>query len=94
MISKDLKELIDAAGGRYIIVENGRPRYIVLEFEDYKRVFFDQRDQKLVQLLTEEELVDRINADIALWRESQKRERENGEILPDEIEELKDIEYI
>jgi len=89
MLSDDLKNIIDLAGGRYIIVENGRPKYIVMNFDEYKSAILDR---KSIQSLTEEELVDKINLDIALWRENKEKAEEN-EVLVDEIEKLEDIEY-
>ena len=88
MISDELKEIIDLAGGRYIIVESGKPKYIVMNFDEYKGVILDK---KSVQALTEEELIDKINADIALWRESQPGLNEEA---IEEIEDLDDIEYV
>lgn len=88
MISQDFKELMNLAGGRYIIVEDGKPKYIVMNFDEYRNAVLDR---KAVQTLTEEELIEKINADIALWREGQKNE---DDITLDEIEELEDIEYI
>lgn len=88
MISNELKEIIDLSGGRYIIVENGRPKYIVMNFDEYKSAVLDK---KSVANLSEEELIEKINSDIALWREKQTAE---DDIALDEIEELEDIEYI
>jgi PHD/YefM family antitoxin component YafN of YafNO toxin-antitoxin module len=89
MISKDLKEVLNLAGGRYIIVENGKPAYIVMSFEDYKEAILGQKG---LQGLTEEELIAKINADISLWRE--KNKENSTERLLDEIEKLEDIEYV
>jgi hypothetical protein len=89
MFPKDLQEIMDLAGGRYIIVEDGRPKYIVMNFDEYRNAIFDK---KSVQTLTEEELIEKINSDIALWRE--KQNAEDDEIALDEIEELEDIEYV
>ena len=88
MLSAELKNLIKQAGGRYIIVENGRPEYVVTSWKDYKKSF---SDPKSLELLTEEELIDKINSDISLWRESRQ---ETDEALIDEIENLEDIEYV
>ncbi len=88
MFSKEFKDILDLAGGRYIIVEGGKPKYIIMNFDEYKTAILDR---KSVQALTEEELIEKINADIALWREKQSAE---DDIALDEIEELEDIEYI
>jgi hypothetical protein len=90
MLSNDLKEIIDLSGGRYIIVEDGRPKYIVMNFDEYKTAVLDK---KSVQSLSEEELIEKINSDIALWREKQVAETDDDSML-DEIEELEDIEYV
>jgi len=88
MISKEIKEILDAAGGRYIIVENGKPAYIVMNFEEYKEAVLKQKE---LRALTEKELIDKINSDISLWREN----RENPEeTIIDEIEKLEDVEYV
>ncbi|OGI25868.1 MAG: hypothetical protein A3J76_05020 [Candidatus Moranbacteria bacterium RBG_13_45_13] len=88
MISKELKDILDLAGGRYIIVENGQPKYIVMNFDEYRTAVLER---KAVQALTEEELIEKINSDIALWREKQTAD---DDIALDEIEELEDIEYV
>lgn len=88
MISKDLKEIIDAAGGRYIIVENGKPAYIVMNFEEYKEAVLNRKE---LRALTEKELIDKINSDISLWRENKGNPEQ---ALIDEIEKLEDVEYI
>jgi hypothetical protein len=89
MFSKEFKDILDLAGGRYIIVEGGRPRYIVMNFDEYRNALLDK---KSVETLTEEELIEKINSDIAIWRE--KQAVEDDEIMLDEIEELEDIEYV
>jgi hypothetical protein len=90
MFTKDFQDILDLAGGRYIIVENGQPKYIVMNFDEYRSAILDRKSS--VQLLTEEELIEKINSDIALWRE--KQTMEDDEIALDEIEELEDIEYV
>jgi len=88
MISKELKDILNLAGGRYIIVEDGKPKYIVMNFDEYRTAVLER---KAVQALTEEELIEKINSDIALWREKQTAD---DDIALDEIEELEDIEYV
>ncbi|MDI6777871.1 MAG: hypothetical protein QMD77_01660 [Patescibacteria group bacterium] len=87
MLSQELKELIRDVGGKFIIAENGKARYVVMSFNEFQK---SVSGRKPVQTLTEEELVDKINADIALWRENQASEDESA---VEEIENLDDIEY-
>ncbi len=88
MISKELKDLIRDIGGKFIIAENGKARYVAMGFGEFQKLV---SERKPVQALTEEELIDRINADISLWREGQSKD-EN--IALDEIDDLEDIEYV
>lgn len=87
MISKELKDLIRDIGGKFIIAEGGKARYVVMGFGEFQKLV---SGKKPVQALTEEELIDKINADIALWRESQAGE---DEAAIEEIENLEDVEY-
>ncbi len=97
MFTEEFKNLIKNIGGRYIIVENGKPCYILMSWEEYKKAIIDR---KPVEMLTEEELIDKINDDIALWRENQKKDGyinnddSKDNVLLDEIEGLEDIEYV
>ena len=88
MFSQELKDLIRDVGGKFIIAENGKARYIAMSLKEFQKSIADKES---IQALTEEELVDKINNDIALWRESQENGEEN---LINEIEKLEDIEYI
>jgi hypothetical protein len=87
MFSPELKNLIKKTGGKYIFVENGRPEYIVMDWKDFHETCSHGND---LRSLTEEELVDKINKDISLWREGQNQES----VEIDEIDDLEDIEYI
>lgn len=80
---------MEKAGGKYIFIEKDKPRYIVMGWEEYKKSLENYPN---VKSLTEEELVDRINSDIAAWRENQTDN--SKELLTDEIEKLEDVEYV
>ena len=88
MLSEELKNLIRDVGGKFIIAENGKARYIAMSLKEFQKSI---ADKKSIQTLTEEELVDKINNDIAMWRENQENGEEN---LISEIEKLEDIEYV
>jgi len=87
MFSQELKNLLKKTGGKYIIVENGKPEYVVMGWQDFQKVGASGNN---VRSLTEEELIDKINKDIGFWREGQNQENVGLE----EIEDLEDIEYI
>jgi len=92
MISQELKDLIKKTGGKYIVVENGKPQYVLMSWKEYK----EATDRNLsIKSLTEEELVDKINDDIALWRENQdEKEKAEKEMFIGDVEKLEDIEYV
>lgn len=84
---EEIKSLIKNIDGKYIIVENGKPSFVMMSWDEYRK---SVESKKSVQALTEEELVGKINADISFWRQGQDKD-EDTEL--DEIDDLEDIEY-
>lgn len=37
-IFEEIKELAEAMGGRYVIVENNQPKYVLMSFEEYRQL--------------------------------------------------------
>ncbi len=35
---QDIKNILKKIGGRFIIVEDGKPRYVILDFGEFKRL--------------------------------------------------------
>jgi hypothetical protein len=88
MLSQELKDLIRDVGGKFIIAENGKASYVAMSLKEFQKSIASKES---LQALTEEELVDKINNDIAMWRESQESGEED---LINDIEKLEDIEYV
>jgi hypothetical protein len=88
MISQELKDLIKDVGGKFIIAEDGKARYIAMSLKEFQKTIAGKES---IQTLTEEELIDKINADIEVWRESQSNP---AEALIGEIEKLEEVEYV
>ncbi|MBI2450496.1 MAG: hypothetical protein HYV47_03100 [Candidatus Nealsonbacteria bacterium] len=40
----EIKNLIEIDGGKFIIVENGKPTMVVTSFEDYKKKLVEKRN--------------------------------------------------
>jgi transcriptional/translational regulatory protein YebC/TACO1 len=89
MLNKEIEDLVKNTGGKYIIVENGKPSYVAMSWKEYRNLIDSGKSS--IKSLTEGELIDKINNNIAMWRESQENKEED---LIDEIEKLEDIEYI
>jgi cysteinyl-tRNA synthetase len=72
-MSNSIQEVIDLikkTNDNCVIIDSqGQPAFVVLPFKVYKKMV--DSNPGIVDL-TEEELLDKINRDIALWKESQK----------------------
>lgn len=67
---KKLVNLIKKTGDKAIILdENGEPGYVVMTVNDYEDLILGKSG---VSGLTENELLDKINRDIAIWKDSQE----------------------
>lgn len=89
MNSKDFLSVFDllrSHGGKYIIVEEGKPAFVLMKFDEYKKIC----ENNEVKNNFKEELAERINKDIALWHAVQK-ESEQEAFLPNPSKE--DLEY-
>jgi hypothetical protein len=69
MLDKKLKDLLDLAGGKAIIQDMDQ-YFILLTEKEFRKL-----KQEGVGGLTKQELVDKINNDIALWRVTQEEDR-------------------
>jgi len=71
MIDKKLKEALDLIGGRAVIKEENS-YYVLMTLKEFKKM-----RQEAIGGLTKNELVDRINNDIAAWKTSQEEDNIN-----------------
>ncbi len=87
MLDKKLKEALELLGGK-AVVKDGEGYYIVLTLSEFKKIRLGE-----IGNLTKQELVDKINNDIAIWKSAQEEEKVNSIIL-DEIEKNNPEEVI
>ena len=85
MLDKKLKEALELLGGRAIIKDQEQ-YYVVLSLLEFKKI-----KKEGIEGLTKQELVDKINNDIASWKVSQE-EKKNEDIDLAEIGEMKSEE--
>jgi len=87
MFDKKMQEALSLLGGKAVI-KDGENYYILLTLGEFKKI-----RQEGTQGLTKQELVDRINSDIASWKSAQ----EEDEISSIDLEEVdngeEDIRY-
>jgi len=72
---KKVLEIINKTGDRCIIVsENSDEAYAIMSLVEYERIMIGKSE---ISKLTEDELLDKINRDIAVWKSQQKEVEEN-----------------
>jgi len=87
MISKKIKEALKLMGGKAVL-DDGEECYVLMTLSEFKKSRIGE-----VSGLTKQELVDKINNDIAAWKVSQEEDnleniniQELGEVKNDEME--------
>lgn len=81
---KKLIELVQHWGERCVIVnERGEPVSVLLSVSDFERLLGNRES---IQELSEQELLEKINRDIALWRSAQEEERD----FPDDVDDIEE----
>ena len=85
MLDKKLKEMLELLGGKAVLKSDGQ-YYILMSAKEFKRM-----KQEKVEGLTKQELIDKINNDIALWKMKEEDRLINlediGKIEVEEFEE-------
>lgn len=78
--------LAKKTGDKLIVFDSSKPEnvFVVLSLKDYENLVLGKSE---VRGLTEDELLDKINRDIAIWK-SDQGEAENIDALPDYFKEL------
>ena len=69
MIDKKLKEAMELLGGRAVLKDNDG-YYVLLSLSEFRKI-----KKEGVEGLTKQELIDKINNDIASWRVMQESEK-------------------
>jgi hypothetical protein len=78
--------LVKKTGDKLIVFDSSKPEntFVVLALKDYENLVLGKSE---VRGLTEDELLDKINRDIAIWKSEQNLD-ENIDSGPDYLEEL------
>jgi len=82
MLDKKLKEAMELLGGK-AVVNDADQTYIIMTLREFKKV-----RQEGIEGLTKQELIDKINNDIASWKFVQ--EEKQSELV--ELEEISEID--
>ncbi len=57
-------KLLKTTGGKYVIVEDGKPSFVMMSMDEYNKLFKGRKTSES----SERNLIDKINKDIAEWR--------------------------
>lgn len=87
MLDKKLKEALELIGGKAVI-KDGDQYFVLLALREFKKL-----RQEGISTLTKQELVDKINNDIASWKFVQE-EKKMDEVDLSEIADIKEDEEI
>ncbi len=85
-------DLINKTGDKAIVLDqNGDPNYVLMAFSDYEQLIVGKSE---VRGLTEAELLDKINRDIAVWKEGQKSQDldHEGHDIPRDLSNFRSFE--
>lgn len=92
-----IKKILQKQKGTCIIVEDGKPAYVVTKFSDYEN-FLEEKEETVGRSLSpnfsEEHLLERINQEIANWKATQQEQQsETGlaETAGDEDVKIEDL---
>lgn len=87
MLDKKLKETMELLGGRAVIKDQDQ-YYVLLSLSEFKKI-----KKEGVEGLTKQELVDKINNDIASWKVAQEEQKidemDLAEIVETKSEEIR-----
>lgn len=50
----EIKQLIESDGGKFIIVENGKPLMVITSFEEYKKKFINKKNNPVKKPIPKE----------------------------------------
>ncbi|HLN18595.1 MAG TPA: hypothetical protein VK255_00305 [Patescibacteria group bacterium] len=87
MIDKKLKEALELLGGRAVIKDENQ-YFVLMNLKEFRKI-----RQEGISGLTKQELVDKINNDIASWKFVQEQEK-ISEMDLGEIADIKEDEVI
>jgi len=67
----EIKKLMKIIGGKVVIVEDGKPTMVIINVDEYIR--FEEKDSpKETGSLSDENLVEKINKNINIWKNRQE----------------------
>ena len=92
MLWETIKKVLQKQGGTCIIVEDGRPVYVVTNFNEYEKLIDAKNEAntagKISMSSSEQEILEKINQEIENWKPAQV-ETQAAQELEEEENEVK-----
>ena len=86
---KKILDLIRKTGDRYIFEDEQGEIFVILPVSDYENIVLKNSQ---VKSLSEEELLNKINKDVALWKAGQEEESINQDLPDPEVDSAEPVE--
>jgi len=85
---KNVAELLEYGGGKFLVVENGEPSFVVLDIKEFKKI-------NEIKQSSESALLKKINDDIEMWKEEKWDDKfdDEEEGFFDDKDEINDIVF-
>lgn len=91
-----IKKILQKQGGTCIIIEEGKPEYVVTSFKDFQKMVeeedFSARETK--RIFSEQEILEKINQEITNWKTAQAQQEAAQELEESESSEDMKIENL
>ena len=85
-----IKKILQKQQGTCIIVEDGKPAYVVTKFSDYgKSLEEENAQQNFNSDFSEGHLLERINQEISSWKAAQQEQKTETDLAESSDEEVK-----
>jgi hypothetical protein len=87
-----IRKILQKQRGTCIIIEDGRPAYVVTKFSDYENSLEERKEdvtQNLASNISEEQLLDKINQEITNWKAMQQDQQGETGLTETSGEEVK-----
>lgn len=68
-----IKKLVKIIGGKVIVVEDGIPTMVLINIDEY--VDFNKTRSLILENLSKDKSIDRINKDIDVWKDKQEKRK-------------------
>ncbi|MCD6284193.1 hypothetical protein J7J12_03005 [bacterium] len=87
-----IKRLLQKTDGKYIIVEEDKPKYVIMGIEEYEKLLGISRERNSYDDKDFSE-IKKVNEEIEKVKSEEKREPDTGEIIKDEETKVEELPF-